>query len=318
MPTYLEFEKPIAELEGKIEELRHLANADDMNIADEVAKLQGKADKLLRQTYGKLTAWQRTLVARHQDRPHFGDYVGALVEEWTPLAGDRNFADDRAILGGLGRFRGRSVVVMGHEKGTDTATRVQHNFGMARPEGYRKAQRFMDLADRFRLPVVALVDTPGAYPGIDAEARGQAEAIARSIETCLRIRVPLIAVVIGEGGSGGAIALATGNRVLMLEHAVYSVISPEGCASILWRDGTLAKEAAEALKMTADDLLKLGVIDEIVPEPLGGAHRDRPKMIASLGDAIETALTELSRQDGARLRAERREKYLNMGKKGLN
>ena len=318
MPTYLEFEKPIAELEGKIEELRHLANADDMNIADEVAKLQGKADKLLRQTYGKLTAWQRTLVARHQDRPHFGDYVGALVEEWTPLAGDRNFADDRAILGGLGRFRGRSVVVMGHEKGADTATRVHHNFGMARPEGYRKAQRFMDLADRFRLPVVALVDTPGAYPGIDAEARGQAEAIARSIETCLRIRVPLVAVVIGEGGSGGAIALATGNRVLMLEHAVYSVISPEGCASILWRDGTLAKEAAEALKMTAEDLLKLGVIDEIVPEPLGGAHRDRPKMIASLGDAIETALTELSRQDGARLRAERREKYLNMGKKGLN
>ena len=318
MPTYLEFEKPIAELEGKIEELRHLANADDMNIADEVAKLQGKADKLLRQTYGKLTAWQRTLVARHQDRPHFGDYVGALVEEWTPLAGDRNFADDRAILGGLGRFRGRSVVVMGHEKGADTATRVQHNFGMARPEGYRKAQRFMDLADRFRLPVVALVDTPGAYPGIDAEARGQAEAIARSIETCLRIRVPLVAVVIGEGGSGGAIALATGNRVLMLEHAVYSVISPEGCASILWRDGTLAKDAAEALKMTADDLLKLGVIDEIVPEPLGGAHRDRPKMIASLGDAIETALTELGRQDGARLRAERREKYLNMGKKGLN
>src|SRR6516165_8014759 len=318
MPTYLEFEKPIAELEGKIEELRHLANADDINIAEEVAKLQGKADKLLRQTYGKLTSWQKTLVARHPERPHFGDYVGALVEEWTPLAGDRNFADDRAILGGLGRFRGRSVVVMGHEKGADTATRVQHNFGMARPEGYRKAQRFMDLADRFRLPVVALVDTPGAYPGIDAEARGQAEAIARSIETCLRIRVPLVAVVIGEGGSGGAIALATGNRVLMLEHAVYSVISPEGCASILWRDGTLAKEAAEALKMTAEDLLKLGVIDEIVPEPLGGAHRDRPKMIASLGDAIETALTELSRQDGARLRAERREKFLNMGKKGLN
>ena len=318
MPTYLEFEKPIAELEGKIEELRHLANADDMNIADEVAKLQGKADKLLRQTYGKLTAWQRTLVARHQDRPHFGDYVEALVEEWTPLAGDRAFADDRAILGGLGRFRGRSVVVMGHEKGADTATRVQHNFGMARPEGYRKAQRFMDLADRFRLPVVALVDTPGAYPGIDAEARGQAEAIARSIETCLRIRVPLVAVVIGEGGSGGAIALATGNRVLMLEHAVYSVISPEGCASILWRSAEMAKDAAEALKLTAEDLLKLGVIDEIVPEPLGGAHRDRPKMIASLGDAIETALTELSRQDGARLRAERREKYLNMGKKGLN
>jgi acetyl-CoA carboxylase carboxyl transferase subunit alpha len=318
MPTYLEFEKPIAELEGKIEELRHLANADDMNIADEVAKLQGKAEKLLRQTYGKLTAWQKTLVARHQDRPHFGDYVGALVEDWTPLAGDRNFADDRAILGGLGRFRGRSVVVLGHEKGSDTATRVQHNFGMARPEGYRKAQRLMDLADRFRLPVMALVDTPGAYPGVDAEARGQAEAIARSIETCLRIRVPLVAVIIGEGGSGGAIALAAGNRVLMLEHAVYSVISPEGCASILWRNGAQAKEAAEALKMTADDLLKLGIIDEIVAEPLGGAHRDRNRTIQSLGDAVEAALTELSRQDGARLRAERRDKYLAMGKKGLN
>jgi acetyl-CoA carboxylase carboxyl transferase subunit alpha len=318
MPTYLEFEKPIAELEGKIEELRHLANADDMNIADEVVKLQSKADKLLRQTYGKLTAWQKTLVARHQDRPHFGDYVGALVEDWTPLAGDRNFADDRAILGGLGRFRGRSVVVLGHEKGSDTATRVQHNFGMARPEGYRKAQRLMDLADRFRLPVVSLVDTPGAYPGVDAEARGQAEAIARSIETCLRIRVPLIAVVIGEGGSGGAIALAAGNRVLMLEHAVYSVISPEGCASILWRNGTQAKEAAEALKMTADDLLKLGIIDEIVAEPLGGAHRDRNRTIQSLGDAVEAALAELSRQDGARLRAERREKYLALGKKGLS
>ncbi|HSY88095.1 MAG TPA: acetyl-CoA carboxylase carboxyltransferase subunit alpha [Verrucomicrobiae bacterium] len=318
MPTFLEFEKPIAELEGKIEELRHLANADDMNIAEEVAKLQGKADKLLRQTYGKLTAWQKTLVARHPDRPHFGDYVGALVEEWTPLAGDRNFADDHAIEGGLGRFRGRSVVVMGQEKGSDTTSRVQHNFGMARPEGYRKAQRLMDLADRFRLPVVTLVDTPGAYPGIDAEARGQAEAIARSIETCLRIRVPLIAVIIGEGGSGGAIALAAGNRVLMLEHSVYSVISPEGCASILWRSAEQAKEAAEALKLTAEDLLKLGIIDEIVLEPLGGAHRDRNRTIESLGDAIESALTELSRQDGARLRAERREKFLAMGKKGLN
>src|SRR5215470_7179561 len=287
MPTYLEFEKPIAELEGKIEELRHLANADDMNIADEVAKLQGKADKLLRQTYGKLTAWQKTLVARHPDRPHFGDYIGALVEGWTPLAGDRNYADDRAVLGGLGRFRGRSVVVLGHEKGNDTATRVRHNFGMARPEGYRKAQRLMDLADRFRLPVVTLVDTPGAYPGVDAEARGQAEAIARCIETCLRIRVPLVAAVIGEGGSGGAIALAAGNRILMLEHAVYSVISPEGCASILWRSGAQAKEAAEALKMTADDLLKLGIIDEIVAEPLGGAHRDRTATISALGDAID-------------------------------
>src|SRR5499425_2693857 len=318
MPTFLEFEKPIAELEGKIEELRHLANTGDLNIAEEVARLQGKADKLLRQTYGKLTAWQKTLVARHPERPHFGDYVGALVEGWTPLGGDRSFADDRAIQGGLGRFRGRSVVVMGHEKGADTDSRLRHNFGMARPEGYRKAQRLMDLADRFRLPVVALVDTPGAYPGVDAEARGQAEAIARSIETCLKIRVPLVAAIIGEGGSGGAIALAAGNRILMLEHAVYSVISPEGCASILWRSAEQAKEAAEALKLTADDLLKLGIIDEIVVEPLGGAHRDRTATISALGDAIDVALTELCRHDGARLRAERREKFLAMGSKGLN
>jgi acetyl-CoA carboxylase carboxyl transferase subunit alpha len=318
MPTFLEFEKPIAELEGKIEELRHLANNGDINIAEEVQRLQGKAEKLLRQTYGKLTAWQKTLVARHPDRPHFGDYVGALVEDWTPLAGDRNFADDRAILGGLGRFRGRSVVLLGHEKGSDTASRVRHNFGMARPEGYRKAQRLMDIADRFRLPVVTLVDTPGAYPGIDAEARGQAEAIARSIETCLKIRVPLISVIIGEGGSGGAIALATGNRVLMLEHAVYSVISPEGCASILWRSAEQAKEAAEALKLTAEDLLKLGIIDEMIVEPLGGAHRDRARTIEALGDGIDAALTDLCRQDGARLRAGRREKFLAMGKKGLN
>jgi acetyl-CoA carboxylase carboxyl transferase subunit alpha len=318
MPTFLEFEKPIAELEGKIEELRHVADGGDVNVAEEVSRLQTKADRLLRQTYGKLSAWQKTLVARHPERPHFGDYVGALVEEWTPLAGDRNFADDRAILGGLGRFRGRSVVLMGHEKGNDTATRVRHNFGMARPEGYRKAQRLMDMADRFRLPVVTLVDTPGAYPGIDAEARGQAEAIARAVETCLKIRVPLVAAIIGEGGSGGAIALAAGNRVLMLEHAVYSVISPEGCASILWRSADQAKEAAEALKLTAEDLLKLGVIDEIVVEPLGGAHRDPAHIVQAVGDAIETALTELCRHDGARLRAERREKYLAMGRKGLN
>ncbi len=318
MPTFLEFEKPIAELEGKIEELRHLSNADDINIAEEVTKLQGKAEKLLRQTYGKLTAWQKTLVARHPERPHFGDYIGALVEDWTPLAGDRSFADDRAILGGLGRFRGRSVIVLGHEKGSDTASRVRHNFGMARPEGYRKSQRLMDMADRFRLPVVTLVDTPGAYPGVDAEARGQAEAIARAIETCLKIRVPLVAAIIGEGGSGGAIALAAGNRVLMLEHAVYSVISPEGCASILWRSAEQAKEAAEALKLTAEDLLKLGIIDEVVVEPLGGAHRDRAGTIAALGDAIDMALTELCRHDGARLRAERREKFLAMGSKGLN
>jgi acetyl-CoA carboxylase carboxyl transferase subunit alpha len=318
MPTFLEFEKPIAELEGKIEELRHVADGGDVNVAEEVSRLQTKADRLLRQTYGKLSAWQKTLVARHPERPHFGDYVGTLVEEWTPLAGDRSFADDRAILGGLGRFRGRSVVLMGHEKGNDTATRVRHNFGMARPEGYRKAQRLMDMADRFRLPVVTLVDTPGAYPGIDAEARGQAEAIARAVETCLKIRVPLVAAIIGEGGSGGAIALAAGNRVLMLEHAVYSVISPEGCASILWRSADQAKEAAEALKLTADDLLKLGVIDEIVFEPLGGAHRDPTRIVQAVGDAIEAALTDLCRHDGARLRAERREKFLAMGRKGLN
>ncbi|HXQ40298.1 MAG TPA: acetyl-CoA carboxylase carboxyltransferase subunit alpha [Candidatus Udaeobacter sp.] len=318
MPTFLEFEKPIAELEGKIEELRHVADGGDVNVAEEVSRLQIKADRLLRQTYGKLSAWQKTLVARHPERPHFGDYVGTLVEEWTPLAGDRSFADDRAILGGLGRFRGRSVVLMGHEKGNDTASRVRHNFGMARPEGYRKAQRLMDMADRFRLPVVTLVDTPGAYPGIDAEARGQAEAIARAVETCLKIRVPLVAAIIGEGGSGGAIALAAGNRVLMLEHAVYSVISPEGCASILWRSADRAKEAAEALKLTAEDLLKLGVIDEIVVEPLGGAHRDPTRIVQAVGDAIEAALTDLCRHDGARLRAERREKYLAMGRKGLN
>src|SRR5262252_3099312 len=283
MPHFLEFEKPIAELEGKIEELRHLANADDMNIAEEVAKLQGKADKLLRQTYAKLTAWQKTQVARHPDRPHFGDYVGGLVEEWTPLGGDRNFADDRAIQGGLGRFRGRSVLVMGHEKGSDTDSRLRHNFGMARPEGYRKAQRLMELADRFKLPVVTLVDTPGAYPGVDAEARGQAEAIARAIESCLKVKAPFVSAVIGEGGSGGAIALAAANHIIMLEHSVYSVISPEGCASILWRSAENAQDAADALKLTAADLKSLGVIDEIVGEPLGGAHRGKDATMTALG-----------------------------------
>ncbi len=319
MPTYLEFEKPIAELEGKIEELRHLSDGGDINIAEEVAKLQQKADRLLRQTYGKLSAWQKTLVARHPDRPHFGDYVGALVEDYTPLAGDRAFADDRAIQGGLGRFRGRPVMLIGHEKGSDTATRVRHNFGMARPEGYRKAQRLMDLADRFRLPVVTLVDTPGAYPGVDAEARGQAEAIARCIETCLRLRVPLVAAVIGEGGSGGAIALAAANRVLMLEHAVYSVISPEGCASILWRSAEEGKEAAaEALKLTAQDLLQLGVIDQVVGEPLGGAHRDRQAALDALGDAIDASLSGLAAAgSNIDLRRERRDKFLEMGRKGL-
>lgn len=317
MPTFLDFEKPLAELEGKIEELRHLENSGDINIAEEVARLQGKVDKLLRQTYAKLSPWQKTLVARHPERPHFFDYAKALIEDFTPLAGDRSFADDRAIIGGLGRFRGRSVMLVGHEKGSDTAARVQHNFGMARPEGYRKAQRLMDMADRFHLPVIALVDTPGAYPGVDAEARGQAEAIARSIETCLRIRVPFVAAIIGEGGSGGAIALAAGNRVLMLEHAVYSVISPEGCASILWRSAEQAKEAAEALKLTAEDLLKLGIIDEIVPEPLGGAHRGAAETIAALGDALERSLGQLGRENGDSLRRLRREKFLEMGKRNL-
>jgi acetyl-CoA carboxylase carboxyl transferase subunit alpha len=317
MPTFLDFEKPIAELEGKIEELRHLSDAGGMNIAEEVAKLQTKADRLLRSTYGKLSAWQKTLVARHPERPHFSDYAAALIDDYTPLAGDRAFADDAAIQGGLGRFRGRNVVLLGHEKGADTASRVKHNFGMARPEGYRKAMRLMGLADRFGLPILALVDTPGAYPGVDAEARGQAEAIARSIETCLKVRVPLVAAIIGEGGSGGAIALAAGNRVLMLEHAVYSVISPEGCASILWRSAEQAKEAAEALKLTAEDLLELGVIDRMVPEPLGGAHRGPAQSIAALGDALEESLAELDGLDGDGLRTQRRIKFLGMGRRGL-
>ena len=317
MPTFLDFEKPIAELEGKIEELRHLSDAGGMNIADEVAKLQTKADRLLRSTYGKLSAWQKTLVARHPERPHFSDYAAALIDDYTPLAGDRAFADDAAIQGGLGRFRGRNVVVLGHEKGADTASRVKHNFGMARPEGYRKAMRLMGLGDRFGLPILALVDTPGAYPGVDAEARGQAEAIARSIETCLKVRVPLVAAIIGEGGSGGAIALAAGNRVLMLEHSVYSVISPEGCASILWRSAEQAQEAAEALKLTAEDLHGLGVIDRVVPEPLGGAHRGPAQSMAALGDALEESLAELDGLDGDGLRTQRRIKFLGMGRRGL-
>lgn len=315
--NFLDFEKPIAELEGKIEELRHLSDTDDLNIAEEVGRLQAKVDKLLRSTYAKLTPWQKAQVARHPDRPHFLDYVNALVEDFTPLAGDRAFAEDRAIIGGLGRFRGHSCMVIGHEKGHDTESRVKHNFGMARPEGYRKAKRLMRMADRFGLPVITLVDTAGAYPGVDAEARGQAEAIARSIETCLDLRVPLISVVIGEGGSGGAIALAAGNTVLMMEHAIYSVISPEGCASILWRSGEAAKDAAEALRLTAQDLYKLGVIDGIIPEPLGGAHRAPDLAMAALGDAVARSLEELRGLDGGVLRARRREKFLEMGKTGL-
>jgi len=317
MHNYLDFEKPIAELEGKIEELRHLSGAGEVNIADEVGKLQAKVDKLLVQTYSKLTPWQKTQVARHHDRPHALDYITAWIEDFTPLAGDRAFAEDKAIVGGMGRFRGRTVMVIGTEKGSGTEARVAHNFGMARPEGYRKAMRLMEMADRFKLPVITLVDTPGAYPGVDAEARGQAEAIARSIETCLNLKVPLISVIIGEGGSGGAIALATANTVLMLEHAIYSVISPEGCASILWRSGDMAQEAAAALKLTAQDLLELGVIDQVVPEPMGGAHRVPEDVIGAVADGIEAALNDLLGLDGGVLKAKRRDKYLAMGKTGL-
>ncbi|HEY0834772.1 MAG TPA: acetyl-CoA carboxylase carboxyltransferase subunit alpha [Azospirillum sp.] len=317
MQTFLEFEKPIAELEGKIEELRHLTDAGDINIADEVAKLQGKVDKLLRQTYAKLTPAQKVQVARHPNRPHCLDFVQRLVEDFTPLAGDRHFAEDQAVVGGLGRFRGRSVVVIGQEKGHDTESRVRHNFGMAKPEGYRKAQRLMQLAERFRLPVLTLVDTAGAFPGVQAEERGQAEAIAKSIETCLRIGVPLVTAVIGEGGSGGAIAIATADRVLMLEHAIYSVISPEGCASILWRSNDMAGEAATALRLTSQDLKELGVIDRVVNEPIGGAHRNPAATVQALGDAMEQSLEELDGLDSDALRRKRREKFLEMGQKGL-
>ncbi|MGH7046731.1 MAG: acetyl-CoA carboxylase carboxyltransferase subunit alpha [Stellaceae bacterium] len=317
MRHFLDFERPIGELEGKIAELRHLSTTGELNITDEVGRLESTAQRLLRQTYARLTPWQKVQVARHPERPHASDYIGALITDFVPLAGDRAFAEDRAITGGIGRFRGHSVVVLGTEKGMDTESRLAHNFGMARPEGYRKARRLMRLADRFHLPVLTLVDTAGAYPGIDAEARGQAEAIARAIETCLDIEVPLVATVIGEGGSGGAIALAAGNAVLMLEHAVYSVISPEGCTSILWRDGEHASEAAEALRLTAQDLLRLGIIDRIVPEPLGGAHRLPKEAIKGVGEAIDEALQPFLAIGGRELRAQRREKFLAMGSHGL-
>ena len=317
MNGFLDFERPIAELEGKIKELRHLGDAGDLNIVDEVSRLQSKVERLLRQTYGKLTPWQKTQVARHADRPRLGDYVEALVGDFVPLSGDRAFGDDPAIVAGLGRLRGYSALVLGHEKGTDTESRVAHNFGMARPEGYRKAARAMALADRFGLPAVALVDTPGAYPGIGAEERGQAEAIARAIETCLDLRVPLVGVVVGEGGSGGAVALAAADRVLMLENSVYSVISPEGCASILWRGADKAREAAEALRLTAQDLEALGVVDKVIPEPVGGAHRDPKSVLAAVGDEVERALRELLPVPGGELRARRREKFMRMGRRGL-
>lgn len=313
MRTFLDFEKPIAELEGKIAELRHLSSTGEINIAEEIARLQVKLDGSLKQIYGKLSAWQKVQVARHVDRPHSSDYITGLIDDFIGIAGDKAFAEDPAMSSGIGRFRGRSVVVIGQEKGADTEGRIRHNFGMARPEGYRKAQRLMRLAERFCLPVITLVDTPGAYPGVDAEARGQAEAIARSIDVSLGLGVPLVSIVIGEGGSGGAIALAAADRVMMLEHAVYSVISPEGCASILWRDGDQAKTAAQAMKITAEDLKHLGVIDRIIAEPLGGAHRAPDAAIVATGDAIDEALNELAGLDADALRQSRREKFLRMG-----
>lgn len=318
MQTYLDFEQPIAELESKIHELRHLSSHDDVNIVEEISRLQQKAERLLTQTYAKLSAWQKTQVARHPDRPHANDYIEQLLEDFVPLAGDRLYGEDHAVIGGIGRLKGRSVLAIGTEKGHDTTSRVKRNFGMARPEGYRKAQRLMQMAERFGLPVVTFVDTAGAYPGQGAEERGQAEAIARSIEVGLNIRVPFIAVVIGEGGSGGAIALAAANRILMLEHAIYSVISPEGCASILWRSGDEAKIAAEALKLTAQDLKKLAVIDAVIEEPLGGAHRFRDEAMRRVGNAIWEQLESLKDLDGDALCQDRRDKFLAMGQKGLS
>ncbi|RYJ02603.1 MAG: acetyl-CoA carboxylase carboxyltransferase subunit alpha [Acetobacteraceae bacterium] len=317
MRHFLDFEKPIAELEGKIEELRRTSDAGGIDVAEEVAKMRDKAQALLRTTYGKLTPWQKTLVARHPDRPKCLDYIAALIEEWTPLAGDRAFADDAAVVGGLGRFRGRAVAVLGTEKGADTESRVIHNFGMARPEGYRKARRIIELASRFNLPILSFVDTAGAFPGIEAEARGQAEAIARSIEACLDAPVPFVATIIGEGGSGGAIALAAADRILMLEHSIYSVISPEGCASILWRDAAQASTAAEALKLTAEDLRRLNIVDAVVPEPMGGAHRDTAATLTAVGDKVWGLLEPLLALDGATLRARRREKFLEMGRNSV-
>jgi acetyl-CoA carboxylase carboxyl transferase subunit alpha len=315
MHSYLDFETSVAELEGKIAELRALAAGDsNVSIADEVKALERKTAKSLADLYLNLSPWQKTQVARHPDRPHAGDYIGKLITEFTPMAGDRKFADDQAIVGGLGRFQGQPVMVIGQEKGSDTQARLKHNFGMARPEGYRKAVRLMEMAEKFALPVITFVDTAGAYPGIDAEERGQAEAIARSTDCCLGLGVPLVSLVIGEGGSGGAIAIATGNSVMMMEHAIYSVISPEGAASILWRDAGRAKDAATALKITAQDLKKLGVIDEIVPEPVGGAHRQPGFAIDAAGESIARALESFAGASADALRTQRREKFLAIGR----
>ncbi|QFS84397.1 Acetyl-coenzyme A carboxylase carboxyl transferase subunit alpha [Roseivivax sp. THAF40] len=318
MTHYLDFEKPLAEIEGKAEELRAMARSnEEMDIEAEARALDKKAADMLRDLYGKLTPWRKCQVARHPTRPHCRDYIEALFSEYTPLAGDRAFGEDDAVMGGLARFGDRPVVVIGHEKGNDTQSRLHHNFGMARPEGYRKAIRLMDMADRFGLPVITLVDTPGAYPGKGAEERGQSEAIARATEKCLQIGVPLLSVIIGEGGSGGAVAFASANRVAMLEHSVYSVISPEGCASILWKDAEKMREAAEALRLTAQDLQKLGVCDRIIPEPLGGAHRDADATIAAVGEAISAMLGEMGESDRAGYIAARRKKFLSIGSKGL-
>ncbi|MEC7572883.1 MAG: acetyl-CoA carboxylase carboxyltransferase subunit alpha [Pseudomonadota bacterium] len=317
MRNFLDFEKPIADLEGKIEELKHLSTSGDINIAEEVGKLQSKVERQLQSIYQKLTPWQTVQVARHPDRPHVKDILAAMISDFMPLAGDRAFGDDAAVIGGLGRFRGRAVMVIGTEKGRDTDERLRHNFGMARPEGYRKAQRLITLANRFGLPVLTFVDTAGAYPGVDAEERGQAEAIARTIEVCLGAEVPIIVTIVGEGGSGGAVALAAGDYVMMLENAVYSVISPEGCASILWRSAANAQEAAEALRMTAKDLLKLGVIDEIVSEPLGGAHRDPAAALTALSDAVAGALATYGDRPAETLRADRRRKFISLGGRSL-
>jgi acetyl-CoA carboxylase carboxyl transferase subunit alpha len=315
MPSFLDFEAPVAELEGKIAELRAIAAGDKtVSIAEEVKSLEKKAAKSLSDLYQNLDPWQKAQVARHPERPHAIDYIGSLITEFTPMAGDRKFAEDFAVIGGLGRFRGEPVMVIGQEKGNDTASRLKRNFGMARPEGYRKAVRLMELAERFGLPVITLVDTAGAYPGIDAEERGQAEAIARATDCCLGLGVPLVSVIIGEGGSGGAIAIATANTVLMLEHAIYSVISPEGAASILWRDAARAKDAAAAMKITAQDLKKLGIIDEIISEPLGGAHRGRADVIAATGEALSRTLKAYRNVSGDVLRTQRREKFLAIGR----
>ena len=319
MTNYLEFERPLAEIEGKAEELRAMARANrEMDVEQEAEALDAKASQMLKDLYKNLDPWRKCQVARHPDRPHCKDYIDALFTEYTPLAGDRNFADDHAVMGGLARFAEQPVVVIGQEKGSDTKSRIERNFGMARPEGYRKAIRLMDLADRFALPVITLVDTPGAYPGKGAEERGQSEAIARSTEKCLSLKSPLVSVIIGEGGSGGAVAFATANRVLMLEHSIYSVITPEGCASILWKDAEKMREAAVAMRLTAQDLKELGVIDRIITEPVGGAQRDRSGTIEAVGRAIEAELRELMKvNDPKAMRDDRRRKFLAMGSKGL-